>query len=160
MDSPKPLRRSLATTAFAIVSIMVLIGALWVSISGPQTVAASDLLLSTILLASLIFPLAYLWTSARVGANKPIPARFMLWMSILWMLVSVAGTTVNLWSGLSVSGPWSLMRSIQFWAVLALFSGMFVSSLVQLATAADFYIKESAARYSCRARYQYRPRTA
>jgi hypothetical protein len=43
-------------------------------------------------------------------------------------------------------------RNVEFWAVLIMFAGMFVSSLVQLATAADWYVKESEAAYGFRHR--------
>lgn len=152
MEKASPIRNSVAVTAIATVCILVLIAATWVSMSGPQTVATTDVLVSTVILASLIFPLAYMWVAARGNKKKVVSARFLVLMSILWMIVSVVGITANLWAGLSNTGPWTAMRLVQFWAVLIMFSGMFVSSLVQLAAAADFYIRESAAAYGLRTR--------
>jgi hypothetical protein len=160
MMTAVPLRNSIATTAIATLTIMVFAAAIWVSMTGPQTVSAGEVLLSSVLMASLIFPLAYLWANSRAGAKKAVSARFMMSTSILWMLVSVVGISANLWLGLADAGSWTTLRSVQFWAILAMFAGMLVSSLVQLAAAADFHIKESAAHYSGRPRYGCRPRTA
>ena len=145
-QTPPPLRTSLVTTVIATACIMILSGAMWVSTTGPQAVSLGDIVLSTVLVGSMIFPLAHLWVRARRD-KKTISAQFLLWMSILWMTVAVIGIAANLWTGLSDSSPWTIARIIEFWAVLCMFVGMFISSLFQLSTAADWYVKESEAAY-------------
>ena len=150
-QTPPPFRTSLTTTVIATACIMLLSAAMWVSAAGPQVVSLSDIVLSTVLVGSMIFPLAHMWVRAR-HQRKAISAQFLLWMSILWMMVAVIGIAANLWNGLSDASTWGVARNIEFWAVLVMFSGMFVSSLVQLATAADWYVKESEAAYGFRHR--------
>jgi hypothetical protein len=148
-----PIGSSVTTTVVTTTCILVLAASTWVSTTGPQVVSLSDIVLSSVLVGSMVFPLAHLWVRNRRDSRK-ISSSFMVGMAILWMMVSVVGIAANLWNGLSDANPWTIARNVEFWAVLCMFGGMFVSSLMQLSTAADCHIQEAAAAYA------YRPRHA
>jgi hypothetical protein len=145
MSDAKPgmLPRSLVNTAVATVCALVLVSCVWVSFAGARTVSLKEVVVSAVLLGSLIFPAVYVAERFRIQ-NKQLSSQATLILSILWMMVSVIGLAVTMWSavGKDALSPFAFLGSFQFWFKIIIFGGMFVSSLFQLAQAADRRITE------------------